>query len=103
MMFWVPALGGVGLCLSMVSYAGQVWFGAGTDQALVPDPEELIASYQAEFEALRRSTQELARDRGDAAVSGDFVESMNAMLDEAMAKVDGLLEGREAGPSQGAG
>ena len=58
LMFWVPALGGAGLCLSIVSYAGQVWFGAGTDQGLVPDPEELIAGFHAEFEALQRSAQE---------------------------------------------
>ena len=32
-----------------------------------------------------------------------LVEAMNAMLDEAIAKVDALLEGQEAGPSQGAG
>jgi diacylglycerol O-acyltransferase len=103
LMFWVPALGGAGMCLSIVGYAGQVWFGAGTDQGLVPDPEELIARFHGEFEALQRSTQELASDRDRAAVSEGFVEAMNAILDEAMAKVDALLEGQEAGPSQGAG
>lgn len=35
LMFWVAALGGAGLRLSIVSYAGQLWFGAGTDQDLV--------------------------------------------------------------------
>ena len=103
LMFWVPALGGAGLCLSIASYAGQVWFGAGTDQGLVPDPEELITGFHAEFEALQRSTQGLALDRDRAAISEDFVEAMNAALDEAMAKVDALLGGQEAGPSQGAG
>jgi diacylglycerol O-acyltransferase len=103
LMFWVPALGGAGLCLSIVSYAGQVWFGASADQSLVPDPEELIAGFHAEFEALQHSIQELASDRGRAAVSEDAIEAMNAMLDEAIAKVDALLEGQEAGHSQGAG
>jgi diacylglycerol O-acyltransferase len=103
LMFWVPALGAVALCLSIVSYAGQVWFGAGTDQGLVPDPEELIGAYHAEFETLQHSTQELASDRNKAAVSEDFVEAMNAILDEAIAKVDALLGSQEAGPSQGAG
>ncbi len=91
------------MCLSIASYAGQVWFGTGTDQGLVPDPEELIAGFHAEFEALQHSTQELASERNKAAVSEDFVGAMNAMLDDATAKVDELLEGQQAGPSQGAG
>ena len=62
LMFWVPALGGAGLCLSIVSYDGQVWFGAGTDQGLVPDPENLIAGFQAEFEALQHAAQDVAPD-----------------------------------------
>ena len=66
-MFWVPALGGAGLCLSIVSYAGQVWFGAGTDQGLVPGPEELIARFHIEFEALQHATQESAPDQDAAA------------------------------------
>jgi WS/DGAT/MGAT family acyltransferase len=103
LMFWVPALGGAGLCLSIASYAGQVWFGAATDQGLLPDPEELIAGFHGEFEALQRSTQELAPDRDAVAVSEGSIETMNAALDEAMAKVDALLGGQEAGPSQGAG
>jgi WS/DGAT/MGAT family acyltransferase len=103
LMFWVPALGGAGLCLSIVSYAGQVWFGASTDQSLVPDPEGIMAGFHAEFEALQRSTQELASDRDKATVSEGSIEAMNAMLGEAMAKVDALLEGQEAGPSQGTG
>jgi hypothetical protein len=69
-----------------------VWFGAGTDQGLVPDPEELIAGFHVEFEALQSSAQELAPDRDAVAENKDLVETMNALLDEAIAKVDGLLE-----------
>lgn len=101
-MFWVPALGGAALCLSIVSYDGQVWFGVSTDQSLVPDPEEIVAGFHAEFEALQHATQELARDRDRAAVSEHSIEAMNAMLDKAIAKVDALLGGQEAEPSQGA-
>ena len=101
LMFWVPALGGAGLCLSIVSYAGQVWFGAGTDQSLVPDPEEMIVGFHAEFKALQRSTQEIASDRDRAAMREGSIEVMNAMLDEAIAKVDALLDGQEAEPSRG--
>jgi diacylglycerol O-acyltransferase len=103
LMFWVPALGGAGLCLSIASYAEQVWFGAGTDQGLVPDPEELVAGFHAEFEALQRSIQEMPSDRDRDTVSEDSIEVMNAMLDEAIAKVDALLEGQEAEPTQASG
>ena len=91
-MFWVPALGGAGLCLSIISYAGQVWSGTGTDQGLVPDPEELVARFHTEFEALQRSTQRSAPDQDTTAENEDLVEAMNALLDEAIATVDGLLE-----------
>ena len=92
LMFWVPALGGTGLCLSIVSYAGQVWFGASTDQGLVPDPENLITGFHAEFGALRRATQALAEERDSFAVGEDTIEALNTMLDEALAKVDALLK-----------
>jgi hypothetical protein len=83
-----------GWCIGLVSYAGQVWFGAGTDQGLVPDPEELIAAYRAEFETLQYSAQELASERNKAELGEGFIETMNALLDEAIAKVDELLEDR---------
>jgi diacylglycerol O-acyltransferase len=92
LMFWVPPLGGAGLCLSIASYAGQVWFGAGTDQGLVPDPAELMAAFHAELEALQRVTQALSEERDSVAVGENTVEAMNALLDEALAKVDALLK-----------
>jgi diacylglycerol O-acyltransferase len=92
LMFWVPALGGAGLCLSIASYAGQVWFGAGTDQGLVPDPEELTTAFHAEFEALQRATQALAEERDSIAVGEHTIEALNTMLDEALARVDALLK-----------
>jgi diacylglycerol O-acyltransferase len=92
LMFWVPALGGTGLCLSTVSYAEQVWFGASTDQSLVPDPEEVIAGFHSEFTALQRATQVLAAERDGMTVREDTIVAMNTMLDEALAKVDALLK-----------
>ena len=94
LMFWVPALGGAGLCLSIASYAGQVWFGVGADQGLVPDPEELVGGFQAEFAALQQTVQKPTPDRVQATTDEDVVEAMHAMLDEAIAKVDDLLEVR---------
>jgi WS/DGAT/MGAT family acyltransferase len=94
LMFWVPALGGAGLCLSIASYAGQVWFGVGTDQGLVPDPDELIAGFHAEFDALQHLTRESEAEPDATVVSEGPFEAMNALLDQAIVRVDELLEGR---------
>ena len=60
--FWVPQSGRVGLGVSILSYDGRVRLGVGTDAGLVPDPQEIVNGFQAEFEELLR----LAR-RGAAA------------------------------------
>ena len=51
-MFWVPASGGVGVGLSILSYGGGVQFGLITDSALCPDPEVIIGHFAPEFEKL---------------------------------------------------
>jgi len=51
-MFWVPQAGRVGLGISFMSYAGQVWLGVATDAGLVPDPDQIIEGFYAEYEAL---------------------------------------------------
>jgi hypothetical protein len=96
LMYWVPALGGTGLCLSIASYAGQIWVGVGTDQGLVPDPETLVKGFYTEFEELQRPKQEATPEQ-DAAVAIEGVfEAMNTLLDEAIASADELLESRQA-------
>lgn len=52
-MFWVPQAGRVGLGISIMSYAGNVWLGVVTDAGLVPDPDQIIEGFYAEYEALR--------------------------------------------------
>ena len=54
LMFWVPQSGRLGLGVSIISYAGQVWLGVATDVGLVPDPETIIRAFHAEFELLGR-------------------------------------------------
>ncbi|NIV37417.1 MAG: DUF1298 domain-containing protein, partial [Anaerolineae bacterium] len=76
----------------IASYAGQVWFGAGTDQSLVPDPVELVSGFHAEFEALQHLTMESTAEQDAAAVSERPFETMNALLDQAIANVDEMLE-----------
>ncbi|UZE96772.1 WS/DGAT domain-containing protein [Alkalimarinus alittae] len=41
-MFWVPQTGGVGLGLSIISYAGQVQFGLIGDAKLFPNPDRIV-------------------------------------------------------------
>ena len=52
LMFWVPQSGRLGIGVSILSYAGSVWMGVMTDAGLVPDPEAIIAGFQAEFDEL---------------------------------------------------
>jgi hypothetical protein len=79
LMFWVPALGSVGLCLSIISYAGNLWLGVATDQGLVPDPETIIAGFHTEFDTL------LNLD------SGNWARAMSDKLDTAIQTLDALL------------
>jgi diacylglycerol O-acyltransferase len=97
LLFWVPALGGVGLNLNIVSYAGQVRLGVATDEGLVPDPEVIVAEFQVEFEALQASAGELEAEHLVGAASEDSIEAMSAMLDEAVRTLDAMLERKESG------
>jgi WS/DGAT/MGAT family acyltransferase len=51
-MFWVPQSGGIGLGISLLSYAGQVGFGVAADVRRVPDPAALLPLFAAQFDAL---------------------------------------------------
>jgi len=95
LLFWVPAFGGVGLNLNMVSYAGQIRLGVAADANLVPDPETITSEFLVEFEALRASVGQ--REAGDAldATGEVSMEEMSAMLDEATRTLDALLERKE--------
>jgi WS/DGAT/MGAT family acyltransferase len=52
MYFWVPQSGSIGIGLSLLSYAGQVYFGIVSDRRLVDDPDALVARFAPEFEKL---------------------------------------------------
>ena len=53
--FWVPQAGRVGMGISLMSYAGEVHVGIGTDAGLVPDPERVVECFHQEMEALRQA------------------------------------------------
>lgn len=53
-MFWVPTPANLGLGVSIISYAGEVVVGVGTDARLVPDPDVIVQAFVEEFRALER-------------------------------------------------
>lgn len=50
--FWVPQSGGIGMGISILTYAGMVDFGVVTDVKRVPDPGVLVSHFLEEFERL---------------------------------------------------
>lgn len=52
LMFWVPTPASLGLGISIISYAGEVMVGVGTDAGLVPEPKEIVNEFLDEFHAL---------------------------------------------------
>ena len=52
LMFWVPQSGRLGLGISILSYAGNIYLGVATDAGLVPDPDGIIEGFYAEYEDL---------------------------------------------------
>ncbi len=52
MMFWVPQNGTIGMGISLMSYAGQVFSGLIADQNLIPDPSEVMVLFEKEFNDL---------------------------------------------------
>jgi WS/DGAT/MGAT family acyltransferase len=83
-LFWVPAFGQVGLSLNISSYAGQIWLGVATDRGLVPDPETIVAAFQAEFAALRGLASAREPD--------ETIRNMHLLLDGALDTVDQMLQ-----------
>jgi len=53
LMFWVPQRARIGIGISILSFAGKVQVGVIADQALIPDPAELIQAFEDEFETLK--------------------------------------------------
>ncbi len=56
-MFWVPRSGQVGMGISIISYNGKVSLGLSTDEGLVPDPEAILETFEAEFYFLLKLVQ----------------------------------------------
>ncbi len=84
-MFWIPRYGGIGVGISILSYAGQVRLGVLSDKDIVPDPENLIAGFHDEFALLL--AQALATKQPPS------VKELSARLDDALATLDELIAG----------
>ena len=52
MYFWVPQSGTIGLGVSLLSYAGRVYFGVISDRELTERPDHVAARFAPEFEKL---------------------------------------------------
>ena len=84
-MFWIPRYGGIGLGISILSYAGQVRMGVISDKDLVPDPENIIAGFRDELDDLLALAMESKRPTS--------VKELPTMLDYALATLDELAPG----------
>ena len=52
MYFWVPQSGSIGIGISILSYAGKVFFGVISGTGHAPFPDAIVASFTPEFEKL---------------------------------------------------
>ena len=82
---WVPKAGGLGIGVSILSYAGQVRLGVITDAGLVSAPEAIVAGIQAEFDALLALAQETEEMPSPA--------ELVSRLDKALVTLASLLGG----------
>jgi WS/DGAT/MGAT family acyltransferase len=81
-MFWIPRYGGIGIGISIMSYAGEVRVGAISDKGTVSDPETILARFHDEFDAMLA----LALKLDDP----PSVEDLSVKSDEAQTTTDGL-------------
>lgn len=70
-MGWVPATGGIGLGISVFSYAGNVNIGVHSDARLVPDPQVMVDAFQDELAAMLADINGTGDDAMDVEVTAD--------------------------------
>lgn len=63
-MFWVPQAGRLGVGISILSYAGQVYLGIASDAGLVPNPERILAGAYEELDRLKVLARAVLSENG---------------------------------------
>lgn len=82
--FWPPQTGGIGVGVSLFSYAGRVTVGVSADAAQLPDPALLVRAFEEEMDLMlhpRKAAKQRARSQAPALEreSGDIaVDSVPA-------------------------
>lgn len=67
--FWVPQTAGLGLGVSIFSYMGEIVVGVMANGKLVPDPEAIVAAFEAEYAALQAAVSPEAPEPAAQTVS----------------------------------
>jgi WS/DGAT/MGAT family acyltransferase len=83
MMAWIPRYGGIGVGISILSYADQVRLGVISDKDIMPDPENLIAGFHDEVAALLALAREVKRPLS--------IKEASDLLDKALATLNQLV------------
>jgi diacylglycerol O-acyltransferase / wax synthase len=83
--FWVPRYGGIGVAVTILSYADQVRVGVISDRDTVSDPESVLADFHDELDVLL--AQASAHEAPPPA------PSLASELDRALAALDEVLAG----------
>jgi len=94
-MFWVPQSGHLGLGVSIISYAGQVRVGIATDGGLIPDPDQIVDAYRAEFDALAKLAHQIEQaplEEKPVSSQSESVADMTVALRDAIEKINALIE-----------
>jgi diacylglycerol O-acyltransferase / wax synthase len=86
LMFWIPRYGGIGIAVTILSYAGHVRVGVISDRETVADPETVLVDFQDEVNALLAAT--------DAPEPRNPDPSLAARLEGALGALDEILDKR---------
>ncbi|HEY0844411.1 MAG TPA: wax ester/triacylglycerol synthase family O-acyltransferase [Noviherbaspirillum sp.] len=90
--FWVPQSGGIGMGISILSYAGKVDFGVVTDVRRVSRPDLLVSHFIEEFEKLLfLALLALSKQEHDQRLEG--TTAVHAKREPDLAKPDGAVPG----------
>lgn len=84
LMFWVPQNGTIGMGISIMSYAGQVFSGLIADRNLIPRPSEVMALFEQEFSDLLHLALLLGPTIHD--LSGESIDDIHQWIDGVMGR-----------------